>query len=431
MKISTFLKNGMVKRTAVYTLSGMFSALINFLLLPIFTRHLSQYDYGVMETVLAIVGFLTGLLMLGSTTMLAKEYFKMEGEHRAELISHILGVIVVTTIVAFVISSLFHVQISQLVHVDSTLVLLAVGIAFMSAVINVILVVFQLEKNAKHYAFMVNIRKLLEVGIALVLVLAFGLTWQGTVYGFAISSAVFLVVAYVCLIRRDVNVSLPKRKYMGLLVLGAPLAIAHISAWSNEMVGKLMINGIISVDATGLYSVGYRFGMLIMMVEVALSRAWLPFFYERIQTDSWATKIRIVKATYLCAFALLVLALIVGFGSKYLLYLMVDPKFYGASAFILIISVAYAFDGIWKLFLGYLVHENKTNYYTYIIVMSAVVNVVLNYVLLKKIGLMGAAWSTLASFAVGALVTMLVAVKIHPMPWLYFLKRRETVCDHA
>jgi len=431
VRIASLLKSGMLKRTAVYTLSGMFAALVNFLLLPIFTKYLSRYDYGVIETILAIVGFLTGLFLLGSTTMLAKEYFTYDKQKRAEFISHILGVIATSTVIFCLIFVIFRKQLASIVHIDSSLVLIGILVASMSSITTVVLVIFQLEKKAKNYAVFINLKKLVEIGIALLLVVVFGLTWHGTVYGLLISTAIFLCVAFICLRRRDVKLSFPRRKYLGLLLLGAPLAIAHMSAWTNEMVGKLMINSILNVESTGLYSVGYRFGMLIMMVEVALSRAWLPFFYENIRRDDVLSREKIVKATYICMIGLVLLTLVVGCFSKYLLYMMVDPKFYAAAGFILLISIAYCFDGIWKLFLGYLVHNNRTQYYTYIIVASAVLNVVLNYILLHKIGLMGAAWATCASFAFGAFVTMAIAVKVHPMPWLYFLRKKRPSFESA
>jgi O-antigen/teichoic acid export membrane protein len=202
------------------------------------------------------------------------------------------------------------------------------------------------------------------------------------------------------------------------VLLGFPLAMAHISGWTTEMIGKLMINNMIGVDATGLYSVGYRFGMIMLMVQAALSRAWLPFFFENINNDSPASRMKLVRATYACIAGLLVLALLIGFSGPYLLHLMVVPKFYAASQFIFLVTMAYFCDGVWKLFLGYLTHRDRTRLYSSIVFAAAITNVVLNYVLLKKIGLIGAAWSIFISYAIGALLTIVAAARSHPMPWL-------------
>jgi Na+-driven multidrug efflux pump len=64
---------------------------------------------------------------------------------------------------------------------------------------------------------------------------------------------------------------------------------------------------------------------------------------------------------------------------------MVDENFYTAHKFIFLIALAYCFDGIRKLFQGYLIHLGKTKIFSLIIVFSACINIILNYVLLKRI----------------------------------------------
>ena len=115
---------------------------------------------------------------------------------------------------------------------------------------------------------------------------------------------------------------------------------------------------------------------------------------------------------------LFVFAILFGLSGKYILYFMVDSAFFSAGQFIFLISMAYCFDGIWKMFTGYLIYKGQTRTYSFIMLISAVVNILLNYILLQKIGLIGAAWATFISFGVGAALTIFAGCKSHPMPWL-------------
>ena len=186
-----------------------------------------------------------------------------------------------------------------------------------------------------------------------------------------------------------------------------------------------MIGTIIDVKALGIYAVGYKFGMVVLMIESAYSRAWLPFFYKNINGNTPENDKKIVKATYYSILALFIFAILVSLVGPLFLKYMVDDRYIGASKFIALLCMAYYFDGVWKLFTGYLVHNRKTNYYSYIVAVSAIVNILLSYYLITKIGVIGAAWASLSSFFVGAILTIVVASIVHPMPWFLLAKNKN------
>jgi len=184
------------------------------------------------------------------------------------------------------------------------------------------------------------------------------------------------------------------------------------------MIDKIMINNLINIESTGLYSIGYRFGMVVKMVETAFSLAWLPFFYENIAKNKYENNLKIVKATYIYLILLFMFAVFFGLIGKYLLFFMVDERFFGASKFILLISIAYFFDGVWKVFTGYLVSSGRMKTYASINMFSALLHLFLSYLLIKYLGLIGAAWATCISMMAGAAVTILIATRVHDMPWV-------------
>jgi len=164
--------------------------------------------------------------------------------------------------------------------------------------------------------------------------------------------------------------------------------------------------------------------MVILMIETSFSLAWLPFVYEGLNKKSHAADRKIVQATYLFSLGLIGFSLVYGLTSKFLLYAMVPKRYYGAGGYILLLSLAYCADGICKLFLGYLLHNNRATAYSAILCSSAVIDVGLCYLFVVRFGPIGAAWATLISFLYATAVTILVAVKTHRMPWPEVLLRR-------
>lgn len=424
-EIGLKLRSSLVRRTFIYTFSASLNALVAFLLLPVLTRYLTPYDYGVVETFLAVVACLTGAVMIGGNTLLAKEYFALIDQDRQLYIGNILGVTIISSLalmVLFFIFSRFSELLSNILKISNTLILIIIVVALANAFSSMILTLFQLEKKTKSYAFFTNSRSLFDIAISLILVVALGMEWQGRIIGISVTAIIFALVALLVFNSRNVKITFPSRYGKQILLLGAPLILAHLTGWVNEMVDKIMITNILNPESTGIYSIGYRFGMIVMMVESAFSLAWLPFFYENIKENNYSHNLKIVKVTYIYLIGLFLFGIIYGLGAKHLLFVMVDKNFYESSHFIFLISMAYFFDGVWKTFIGYLVYQGKTKTYSNIVFIAAIINIGLNYILLKKVGLIGSAWATLISFAVGALLTVIMGTRNHSMPWALRLK---------
>ena len=70
------------------------------------------------------------------------------------------------------------------------------------------------------------------------------------------------------------------------------------------------------------------------------------------------------------------------------------------------------------MFVGYLFYLKKTGYIAGLTVVTAVVNIVLNYFLIGSLGAIGAAYATCISFSVQALLAWVISSRLYPMPWL-------------
>ena len=83
-----------------------------------------------------------------------------------------------------------------------------------------------------------------------------------------------------------------------ILFLGSPLILTHIGGWVIEALDKFMISDLIDISATGIYAVNYKFGIIVMMIQVGIIRAWSPFFYKEIAKNNNESKVKIIRYTY-------------------------------------------------------------------------------------------------------------------------------------
>jgi len=406
--------------TFVYGFSGFFAAALSFLLLPVLTRYLSPYDYGIIETFITVVTLLTGVIIAGENTLLTKEYFNLDVHGRKNYVENALGFVTLTgafIMILFLILSAVSNILPSILKISNSLILWVIIVSFSAAVISILLTLFQVERKFKLFSMFVNVQILCDVGISLFLIIVVKMQWEGRITGMVASNLVFLALALLIFRKRNVTIRFPKNYAKAIFIIAPPFVLAHTSGWINEMVNKIMINNIQGIDATGIYSIGYRFGVIILLIQEAFGKVWFPFFYENIKENSELHNRMIVKNTYRYFAALIIFSLIYGFFGNRLLHMFVDKRFFAAGQFVFLISMGYCLYGVWKVFIGYLIYKGKIKTYSNIVIFVALTNIALNYFLLKKIGLIGAAWATFISFAIGAILTMFFAVRSHRMPW--------------
>ncbi len=427
------LSSGLIRRSFVYTASVSLSALTNFLLLPILTRYLSPADYGIIETFLSLSALLTAIVILGANTSLSKDYFKLPEQERGLYMGNALSLIGAASLLIGLVIILkpMSVLLGQWLHVPVIVVLLAVVAASAKAVTAMIQVLFQLRKQVAAFAIFTNSATLGELSLSVFLIVGLGLQWRGRVTGIAISYTIAALVALVWLRRTGMAQMRPLKFSHAILVGSVPLVIAQLAGWTQMMVDRLIISHLVNPSATGLYAVGSRFAMVVLMIETSFSLAWLPFIYESLNQKTHAADRKIVQATYLYSLFLIGFSLAFGLGSRFLLFAMVPKQYFGAGAYIFLLSMAYCADGIWKLFLGYLLHENRSRVYSAILCASALLDVGLGYTFVTHFGPIGAAWATFLSFLFGMIATVVMAVRTRKMPWLEVLSRRKALDEEA
>jgi O-antigen/teichoic acid export membrane protein len=412
---------GLIRRAGIYLASGSASALVSFFLLPVLTRYLSPHDYGVVETFTTVSTCLTGVVLLGANAILAKEYFEVNADARSAMIGTAVTLVFIGAAVCaalvFGLDLLPGSIISTHLKVAQGVIGAAVVAAALNATVALYTTLLQVEKRASIYAIYVNSKSLAEIGGSLFLIIVCGWQWVGRIVGMLIGSGVYAVLAWIAFRRRGVRLNFQPGPIRHFMWLGLPMVVAHVSVWAYGMLDRLLINSLFSLDATGVYSVGYRFATVVNMVETAFSIAWMPFFFETLKEGTPAGKAKIVRFTYFYIGTLLVFAAAFGVASWWVLPWMVDVRFADARKFTLVLSLGFWFSGVWKMFNGYLIAKGRTKLYGYITAGSAIFHVVVTWFLLNRIGLMGAAVATLITFAFATIVTAWAAIRLYPMPW--------------
>jgi O-antigen/teichoic acid export membrane protein len=170
-----------------------------------------------------------------------------------------------------------------------------------------------------------------------------------------------------------------------------------------------------TLEVVALYNVGYIFGKGLQMVSQSVNQAWTPFFFKTVkEEDPEAKQLFAYTATYF-AFVLCLLGLAVIAFAREAVLLLGGREYLDAMSVTKVIVLASMLQGMFYVPSRGLFLEKKTAVFPLIIGVSGALNVGLNLVLIPAYGMMGAAWSTVAGYALAVGLTYVISQRYYPI----------------
>jgi len=295
-----------------------------------------------------------------------------------------------------------------------TIVLFSAG----QAVILISMTLWQVQKKALKYGVYQNLQTLVNIGLAIVLVAGLGKNWQGRIESEIITVSLFALTGYLLLYRGGwVKFSADMRQVKYALRFGLPLIPHALGGMLIIQTDRLFITKMLSVADTGIYTIGYQMAMIIELCAASFNRAYVPWLYAHLGKDDMHIKRRIVKFTYVYFVLILLFAAGVALIAPWFLNIFVGKDFADAYKYTAWIAVGFAFSGMYYMVTNYIFYAGKNHMLAWVTFITAVVNIVLNYVLISRNGAIGAAQASTIAFFMSFLLTWVLSARVYPMPW--------------
>jgi O-antigen/teichoic acid export membrane protein len=390
------------KQGAIYGIGSIMQRLMAIVLIPLYTTALSSAEYGVLSMLLMTGQVLSIIFALNLTSGLFRSYYDFtKEEERYIIISTVFLITTISSGLLLLFGILFSGYFSELLF-DSDEFKMYFLIVVLSTIFEmfnrITFAVFRAKKEAAKYIVFQLIFFLMKVSIIVYLVALKGWGIRGVLVGELI---VVIIAAIIlswlirnCLVLRF---SLPETQKM--IHYGIPLAFAGLSGFVLTFIDRYFLAYYTNLSQVGLYTLASQFGMLMTVILITpLKLVWGPMFLS--VKDHSNFKDFCAKAlTYLVfigGFIFLWIALL----SKEMLYLISNSEYWSAYTVVPLIAFSYL---IWStrsiLEIGVLLKRKTISIALYIFI-GAMINVALNFVLIPKIGMIGAALATLISYSV-------------------------------
>ena len=238
-----------------------------------------------------------------------------------------------------------------------------------------------------------------------------GILWSDLVATAAMAVALLPVVA------RHVTPALDFALLRPALAFGLPKVPHGVFVQVLNGLDRKILDLFVSRAEVGLYQMGYTLGAGVKFATSAFEPAWGPFVYAQLK-DPEAPRTLARVATYAYAGFLAVTLVVAALGRE-LLYLLTytNPAFREAAPVIPVVALAYLLHGVFLLGSIGIGISRRASYYPIVTAAAAATNVALNFLLIPRGGMVGAAWATVAAYAVMAGLGLAFSRKVYPIPF--------------
>ena len=420
-----FLNKKLLKSLSVYTLANVLNASIPFFLLPILTNALTPSDYGlisIFQLILSLTIPFSGLNVEGAVS---REYFSEDKDkfHFSTYVSNAVLIVVIVSILVLGLLVLTGDYIQQLTDFPAPWLWVVVVCAFSNNISETLLAVWQVKYKSIQYSIFKIVKTLVELGLSVFLILCINRSWESRINGQLICSIIFIALAFFFLYKEKLlKRQFDKKNIVDVLKFGIPL-IPHVTGGVIiTMIDRLYIAKMIGVSEAGLYAVGFQVAQIISLLQNSFNIAWVPWFYGKLNEKSEETNVEIVKFTYLYFCLMLGLAFILSFVTPFIFKYVIGKEYIKAIDFVFWIALGFAFNGMYKMVVNYFFYIKQTYWVSIITFLTAGVNLILIFFLIKKNGSIGAAQSTAIAFFIQFILVWAFSSRKYKMPWLFFLK---------
>lgn len=414
--IYELLKHRLFSDSLWYVFSTFLNKGLIFLLLPIFTAHFSEEDYGMIGLIGALYGIVSVYIGLRPSLFVLVNWSKRGEDEMAEVIGNSVYLTLLTGFPVLV--CLWVLAYYQIIFVTYEVVLIIGLLGLLNIPFEMASVWFQLNRKPKSYALLQMLKTVMSAGGALLLVIGFDAGWRGKFYSDII--AFFVLSAFALLLLKS----------NGVLVMRFRTAVikelfCYLFPLSFHVIGLTLINGgdrfliehFMNVNSVGVYTVACMVGALVGMVHDSLLKVWNPEFYRLMAMGTNKVKQKIVKFVYVYMAFSLALFLLFLMVAPWVFSLMVDQKFIGAMNLSILVAGGLTIESYRKVFIAFYYSQGKTTLIALITSVGVVVNLVLNWILIPDYGLFGAAVATVLSNLITVAVTLALLGRVEKMPW--------------
>jgi len=412
------------RNLGVYSIGSAISLVSSSALLPIYATQFSPTQFGVVATgqIASLAAITISRLGLNSGMFRFLAVYHTDGDVGGEdravttaLAASFLSSLIVT-LAMFGALALLGSRLSADLQLNGALIAANV---VLSAPRETAEFALQAKQHSRSYVVFTSITTVLTTVLTAVLAVLFH-GGAAAVFTSALVANTLMSVVGLFIMRPHLKVGAWSRQELRREArFGIPGIPALLADWVMQFSDRLFLARFVGLAQVGVYSLGYRIGLIEQQIlGAATSAAWSPFVLSEYREPDGPTTIGRVASYFAIAGMALVL-FISASAPVFLLVIHARHEYQAANSIVFLIAFANFFAVMQHIFATPPMIRLRPEWGTAFRAAGAIVNVLLNFALIPPFGMLGAAWSTLATFVFTALITEVVGRRIWRIAYEY------------
>ena len=388
-----------VKAGIWFTICNFLQKAISMITMPIFTRLLSTEAYGlftIYQSWYSIISIFVTLNLAGSIVNNGMIKYK---DKRDEFISSLQGLSTTVTVVFFVVYFFNRTFLNKLFELPtSSMLVMFIQLLFEPAYL------FWMQRNRFEFKYrnVVLVTLILSIVSPVLGVIAV-VTAKDRVFARVFSYAmVQICVGLIFYFLQAYNGKrfFDKGYWKFALAFNLPLIPHYLSQNILGQADRIMIGNIVGNSKAAIYSVAYTVASMMTLMVNAINSSFIPSMYQNLDERKYD---KINKGSFpLCILIAVAVCGVMLIGPE-VIGILASKEYAEAIYCIPPVAASVFFIYLYTLFINVEFYYEKTKYSMICSVLGAILNVILNYLLIPKFGYIAAGYTTLACYILFAI----------------------------
>lgn len=394
-----------LRHGSVYLLSLALTQVITVISIPIFTKLLSPDDFGIYEVYNNTIRFLAVLISLNLYAGFYRYYFEQKLDKK-NLMQFLLRMSFFSFVIGFVLLLIFKNLLLKTVNLPSDVfVWIPIGI-FSTILLNF----FVTYNNAQQLSIRTGvwqlIMQILRVGVSIIFILYFSKNYLGRIAGEYTAMLLVSMLLLILYFRKYIGVKEVLPNKLEIIKYSAAFIPIGLSSYIISYIDLVLINNIQGNAASGVYSYAYKFAVIYSGFSQSFVTANRPTLFNLLKENRNEEVVEQIRSMFKLTTVLA--SGFVFFGADAGRILSFKPEFNEALHLLPILIMGYVFSDIAEIYNFFLYYSKKVKLFYISFLTTAIVNFILNLILIPKYGYQVAAYTTLTSYIVLFSATYLV-----------------------
>lgn len=422
-------------QTAIYGMSSIVGRLLNYLLVPLYTRLFAPEVYGIVTELYAYVTFLLILLTYGMETGFFR--FAQDKKIFDKAYTSILTALGASSTLFIILLLIFVKPLAGVMQYQAhPEYILWIGIVVaVDAFISIPFAKLRLQNKAFKFATI----KMINIGVTIGLNLYFLILcpklaisnpdsiWLsvysaniGVGYVF-ISNLIANVMTLIILLPEIFNVKFNFDKVLlkKIIIYSLPLLVAGFAGMINETLDRVILKYLTPesmnpMGQLGIYGANYKLAILMTLFIQMFRYAAEPFFFSN-KNEANARELYAKATKYFIICGLMIFLGVMFYID--IIKIFIDKDYYEGLKVVPILLLANLFLGIFFNFSIWYKLNDMTKYGAYLAIFGAIITIVLNVVLVPLYGYVGSAWATLICYFSMMVLSFYWGQKYYKVPY--------------